>query len=154
MSLNFSYIILGKIPFSEILSIPGMMQSGKYFQGVGSMEKPYCHLFLLAMHFLWPCLSVVPTNYYYHIILCAQCVHYSMWGMRYTDWGRVLWHDFFILFQGLYGAFFIWCNVKWTKIRRKYWSKFPYPLIEVCVCVCVCGWVHDIILQHLHVINH
>lgn len=25
--------------------------------------------------------------------------------------------------------------MKWTTIRRKYWSKFPYPLIEVCAFV-------------------
>ncbi len=38
--------------------------------------------------------------------------------------------------QGLYGAAFIWCNIKWSKIRMKYFKSFPLPLIEVCV---VCG---------------
>ena len=44
--------------------------------------------------------------------------------------------------QGLYGAAFIWCNIQWSKLRMKYFKRFPLPLIEVCVCVwCGCVWV-------------
>ena len=33
--------------------------------------------------------------------------------------------------QGLYGALFIKCNLLWTKLRKRRFSKFPLPLIEV-----------------------
>ena len=42
--------------------------------------------------------------------------------------------------QGLYGALFIWCNIRWTRVRRKFFSNFPFPVVEVLsLHLCGCG---------------
>ncbi len=53
--------------------------------------------------------------------------------------GIILMYNYLMSSQGLYGAFFIWFNIKWAKLRRRFFSKFPFPVIEV-------GWFLTLIM--------